>query len=93
MEDWEKDFRATGTMRGIGWTILYWDSEAKRLFNVWVNEHDVGHFAGCTPLLVLDVFEHAYVTDYGLKRADYIEAFMNAVDWNTVQKRFNVNVE
>ena len=87
-DSWEKEFRATGTMRGIGWTILYWDPEAKRLFNVWVNEHDVGHFAGCAPLLVLDVFEHAYVGDYGLKRADYIEAFMNAVDWKTVQGRF-----
>lgn len=90
---WEKDFRATGTMRGIGWTILYWDPEAKRLFNVWVNEHDVGHFAGCAPLLVLDVFEHAYVGDYGLKRADYIEAFMNAVDWDAVQGRFGANTK
>ena len=89
-QDWEKEFRATGTMRGVGWTILYWDPEAKRLFNVWVNEHDVGHFAGCKPLLVLDVFEHAYVGDYGLKRADYIEAFMSAIDWNIVEKRFCV---
>lgn len=87
-ENWTKDFKASGTMRGIGWTILYWDPEAKRMFNVWVNEHDVGHFAGCAPLLVLDVFEHAYVTDYGLKRADYIEAFMNAVDWDVVKQRF-----
>ena len=86
--DWEKEFRATGTMRGIGWTILYWDPEAKRMFNVWVNEHDVGHFAGCVQLLVLDVFEHAYMLDYGLKRADYIEAFMNAVDWGVVGGRF-----
>jgi Fe-Mn family superoxide dismutase len=74
--DWEKDFRATGTMRGIGWTILYHDPESKRLFNAWVNEHDVGHLAGCTPLLVLDVFEHAYMLDYGLKRSDYLGAFM-----------------
>ncbi|MDO8504983.1 MAG: Fe-Mn family superoxide dismutase [bacterium] len=88
-QDWEKEFRATGGMRGVGWTILYWDPEAKRLFNVWVNEHDVGHFAGCTPLLVLDVFEHAYVGDYGLKRADYIEAFVNAIDWNAVKQRFS----
>lgn len=75
-------------MRGIGWVILYRDQAADRLFNVWVNEHDVGHFAGCTPLLVLDVFEHAYVLDYGLKRGDYIEAFMAAVDWGVAQQRF-----
>jgi len=85
---WTKDFMASSTMRGIGWTILYWDLETKRLFNVWVNEHDVGHFAGCTPLLVLDVFEHAYIGDYGLKRADYIEAFFNVIDWEVVKRRF-----
>ncbi len=87
-DDWEKDFRATGTMRGIGWTILYRDNETGRLFNEWVNEHDMGHLAGCVPLLVLDVFEHAYMLDYGLKRADYIEAFMKAVDWGVVENRF-----
>jgi len=40
------------------------------IFNQWINEHDVGHPAGCNPILVLDVFEHAFITDYGLKRAD-----------------------
>ena len=85
--DWEKDFRAVGAMRGIGWTILYWDKETDRLFNAWVNEHDTGHLAGCVPLLVMDVFEHAFITQYGLKRADYIEAFMKAVDWEAVAAR------
>lgn len=87
---WEKDFKAMGAMRGIGWIIMYFDTENKRLFNVWVNEHDVGHFAGCKPLLVMDVFEHAFMLDYGLKRADYIEAFFKAIDWNEVNRRANV---
>jgi Fe-Mn family superoxide dismutase len=87
-DNWLKDFKATGTMRGIGWTILYHDPETKRLFNIWVNEHDMGHLVGCTPLLVLDVFEHAYMNDYGLKRADYIDAFIQAIDWGVVGKRF-----
>lgn len=86
--DWEKDFRTVATMRGIGWAILYYDLQSNELFNVWVNEHDMGHLAGATPLLVLDVFEHAYVLDYGLKRADYIDAFFNAIDWNVVNERF-----
>ncbi len=89
MEEWEKDFRTMGAARGIGWVILYFDLEAKRLFNVWVNEHDMGHLAGCAPLLVMDVFEHAFMLDYGLKRADYIEAFFKAVDWEVVEKRFS----
>jgi Fe-Mn family superoxide dismutase len=88
VEAWEKDFRASGAMRGIGWVVLAFDPVAQRLFNVWINEHDVGHLAGSVPLLVMDVFEHAYMIDYGLKRADYIEAFFKAVDWAEVGKRF-----
>ena len=84
---WEKDFRAMGAIRGIGWIVLYHDKTAGRLFNVWVNEHDVGHLAGATPLLVMDVFEHAFMLDYGLNRAGYIDAFMNAINWETIVKR------
>ena len=87
-EAWEKDFKATGAMRGIGWSILYYDPANDTLFNTWVNEHDMGHLAGATPLLILDVFEHAYITDYGIKRADYIEAFFKAIDWSVVADRF-----
>lgn len=88
-ENWEKDFRATGALRGIGWVILYYDKCAKRLFNVWINEHDVGHLAGAKPLLVMDVFEHAFMVDYDLKRADYINAFFKAIDWSRVEDRFS----
>ena len=84
---WEKDFRATGAMRGIGWVILYQDNVTGWLFNQWINEHEVGHFAGCLPILVMDVFEHAFITDYGLKRADYIEAFFRNINWNVVEGR------
>jgi len=87
IESWEKDFRATGAMRGIGWVVLYLDNDNGRLINFWINEHDVSHPAGCTPLLVLDVFEHAWMPDYGLKRADYIEAFFKAIDWAAVGSR------
>ena len=86
-EDWEKDFRATGAMRGIGWTILYQDNVTGRLFNQWINEHETGHAAGCAPILVMDVFEHAFVTDYGLNRAGYIESFFKNIDWGSVQDR------
>jgi len=86
IEQWALDFKSTGTMRGIGWVVLAYDTAGDRLFNVWINEHDVGHLAGATPVLVLDVFEHAYMIDYGLKKADYISAFMNAVDWGEAEK-------
>ena len=86
-ENWEKDFKATGKMRGIGWVVLYQDTETGQLFNQWINEHETGHLATCEPLLVMDVFEHAYIGDYGLKRADYIEAFFSAIDWEAVNRR------
>ena len=87
IESWEKDFRATGAMRGVGWIVLYEDTTNGRLINFWINEHDAGHPAGCAPLLVMDVFEHAFITDYQLKRADYIEAFVKAIDWGAVGLR------
>ncbi len=85
--NWKKDFRATAAMRGIGWAILYYDKLADKLLNVWVNEHNAGHLAGAVPLLVCDVFEHAFIIDYGPKRADYIDAFMKAVDWLKIEER------
>ncbi len=89
-ENWQKDFQATGAIRGIGWVILVYDPRAKQLFNLWINEHDGGHLAGTIPLLVMDVFEHAFMLDYGLKRADYLAAFMAAIDWTVAEKRFRV---
>ncbi len=86
-EDGEKDFKGTGTMRGIGWAILYQDNITGRLLNQWINEHETGHLAGCSPILVMDVFEHAFITDYGLKRADYIEAFFKNINWGVVEGR------
>lgn len=88
-DTWRKDFQATGAMRGIGWAITYFDpAQGGRLVNTWVNEHDAGHMAGAAPILVMDVFEHAFMLDYGLKRADYIGAFFNALDWSAAEKRF-----
>jgi len=84
---WEQDFRATGAMRGIGWAVLYQDNVNGWFFNQWINEHEVGHPAGCAPILVMDVFEHAFITDYGLKRADYINAFFKNINWDVVASR------
>ena len=86
-ETWETDFRATAAMRGIGWAILYQDPMNGKLFNLWINEHEVGHPAGGIPLLILDVFEHAFMIDYGLRRADYIAAFLKNIHWKAVETR------
>ncbi|MGI2335064.1 MAG: superoxide dismutase [Dehalogenimonas sp.] len=84
---WEADFRATGSLRGVGWVVLCLDPETGRLFNSWINLHESGHLAGCRPLLVMDVWEHAFMLDYGLKRADYIDAFFKNIDWSVCEAR------
>lgn len=86
-EAWEKDFKATGAMRGIGWAVLYQDILSGNFINFWINEHDVGHPSGGMPILIMDVFEHAFMIDYGLKRADYIESFFKNIHWEEVEKR------
>ena len=86
-DTWLLDFKGTAAMRGIGWAILYQDTVGGKLFNQWINEHDAGHPAGCQPVLILDVFEHAFLTDYGLKRADYIEAFLKNINWPVAESR------
>lgn len=86
-DNWKKNFASVGLMRGIGWVVLYYDSVAHELFNVWINEHDTGHFAGAQPILVMDVFEHAYFIDYGKDRAPYIETFMKNINWEEADRR------
>jgi Fe-Mn family superoxide dismutase len=87
VDAWMKDFKAVGAMRGIGWVALVKDPLNGRLFDLWINEHDGGHLAGTKPVLIMDVFEHAYMIDYGLRKADYIEAFFKAVDWAAAEAR------
>lgn len=87
-DQWKADFISTGLIRGIGWVVAYVEPKSGRLINEWINEHDVGHLAGGTPLLIMDVFEHAYITQFGLERNKYIEVFFNNINWDTVSKRF-----
>jgi len=87
-EAWRKDFTACGSMRGIGWTILYRDPMTGAVSNHWITEHDVGHPAGFTPILILDVFEHAFMVDYKVsERGKYIEAYFENVNWDEAEIR------
>lgn len=87
-DQWKADFVATGSMRGIGWVVAYIDPKDGRLVNEWINEHDVGHLAGGTPLLIMDVFEHAYITQFALDRSKYIDVFFTNINWDAVSTRF-----
>ncbi|MBW3582312.1 MAG: Fe-Mn family superoxide dismutase [Euryarchaeota archaeon] len=86
---WQSDFSGTGKMRGIGWACLAYDPWSERLFNTWLNEHDAGPLAGTIPVLLLDVFEHAFMRDYGKDKASYFKAYYNAIDWAKVNEWFD----
>jgi len=87
-KNWKKDFISTGSMRGIGWVVLYQDFGSGCFINSWINEHEVNHLAGCQPILIMDVFEHAYITDYQLNRAQYMESFFKNINWEKVARRY-----
>lgn len=88
-EQWLDCFKAKGMMRGIGWVVLFEDPANGELFTTWVREHEQGLPATGKILLVMDCWEHAYMTDYGLKKADYINSFVNIIDWKAVEKRLS----
>lgn len=88
VDAWEADFKATGMMRGIGWAVLYQDPNTGRLQNFWITDHEYGHPAGFTPILVMDVWEHAYCVDWKpTERAKYVDAFFRNINWKTVESR------
>lgn len=87
-ENWEKDFRATGLMRGIGWAVLFQDPCSKRLQNFWLGDHENGHPAGFSPVLVMDVWEHAFTVDYKpTEKGNYVNAFFQNIDWAAAEAR------
>ena len=87
VEAWKKEFKSVGSMRGVGWVILYYDVPGERAINFWIDEHDSAHAAGGTPLVVMDVWEHSFFTDYRTAKGDYIDAFVANIDWQIVEQR------
>jgi Fe-Mn family superoxide dismutase len=87
-ENWQTAFAAVGEMRGVGWAILYQDPVTEQLSNHWIALHQDGVPSGFKPILVMDVWEHAFLLDYKpAERSKYIEAFFANIDWDAVHKR------
>jgi Fe-Mn family superoxide dismutase len=87
---WKTDFVGVGKMRGVGWAICYLDPATGGISNHWITLHETGNVAGFVPLLVMDVWEHAFLLDYSPSdRPKYIEAFLGNIDWETVEKRIS----
>jgi Fe-Mn family superoxide dismutase len=90
-ELWKTDFSSVGKMRGVGWAICYLDPKTGFVSNHWIDLHETGNVAGFIPLLVMDVWEHAFLLDYKpAERPKYIDAFLSNVDWDAVGARMNV---
>ncbi len=87
-EAWEDDFRKTAASLygGSGWTVLAWNQHTRELHNYWASDHSQSAVMG-TPLLVLDLYEHAYHIDFGAAAARYVDAFFANVHWDEVQRR------
>ncbi len=85
-DKWKDEFVATG-MAGRGWAVLGLNLEDGKLYNLLYDAHNVGGLVSLVPLLVLDVFEHAYFIDYGTNRKDYINAYLSLADWSVVANR------
>ena len=90
VERWQENFKTLGGMRGVGWVILFQDPQNGGLTNYWVSLHQDGIPARCKPLLVMDVWEHAFMRDYrASERLRYVDAFFTNIDWTAVERRFN----
>ena len=87
-ETWKKDFAAVGGMRGVGWAIAYQDPNNGRITNHWIELHQDGNVATFVPIVVMDVWEHAFLLDYKpSERGKYIEAFFANTNWNAIANR------
>lgn len=76
-------------MRGPGWAVLYWDPVGKSLQSSFIEEQHIGHFATLPIILALDIWEHAYILDYGAAgKGAYVDAFFKNLDWRIIEERF-----
>jgi Fe-Mn family superoxide dismutase len=92
-DTWKVDFAGVGKMRGVGWAICYQDPNTGTLSNHWITLHETGNVAGFIPVLVMDVWEHAFILDYAPSdRPKYIDAFFSNVDWDAVQGRIKKDI-
>jgi len=90
LDRWQAEFVAMGKALGggSGWVLLTWSARDRKLVNQWASDH-CHTLAGATPILTLDMYEHAYHMDYGAKAAAYVDTFMRNVNWTAVQQRFS----
>lgn len=86
---WLTQFKTMAMTRGVGWAMLYYDKESGHLLMGWVEEQHIGHLVGLSPILALDMWEHAYVYDYPTsEKKKYIDAFFSNLNWEVIEENF-----
>jgi Fe-Mn family superoxide dismutase len=86
---WEDEFRTVAKARGVGWTVLHYDRVQDLFLNVWVDEHHIGLHGGVPIVLVMDMWEHAYMVDYvPAEKTEYVDAFFRNLNWSVMEARF-----
>ena len=89
-EEFLAHIKQVATTRGIGWVVVYADPVGKTIHTVFVGDHELGQLSGLPILLVLDLWEHAYMVDYlPADKKNYIDAFFANLNWTVVEKRFD----
>lgn len=92
-ERWKADFCSVGMMRGVGWAICNVDPARGLVSNHWVSLHEHGNVAGFLPILVMDVWEHAFLLDYQpSERKQYIDSFFTNIGWGVVEDRLQAGL-
>lgn len=88
-EGWLQEFKSIALTRGIGWAMLYYDRQDKRLLNAWIDEQHLGQLQDCSLILGLDMWEHSFVADYqpSGKKA-YVEDFFANINWEIIEGNF-----
>lgn len=85
---WKADFLGVAKMPGVGWAIAVWDPAVGQVLDTWIDRHDIGLLATCKPVVVLDLWEHAWsVYLKPTQRAQYLEDFFANIDWNAIDAR------
>ncbi len=87
-KNWKTNFMATGNVPAVGFVCLMRDKKNGQLYNIWINEFNVGELIDVDIILVMDMWEHAYLCEFGLNTTKYQETFLNNVNWSIVSKRF-----
>ncbi len=88
-DDFLANFKALALTRGIGWAVLWYDKASDSLLTSWVDEQHLGQLNGCTMILALDMWEHAFVYDYPTsEKKNYVESFFDNVNWQVIEENF-----